>query len=70
MDLDAINALEELALGACLVLAPAALLAFGARHGHRILAAAPSLVSFFLFSFAFAHLHLASAKGLGACQWA
>jgi len=70
MDLDAISALEELALGACLLLAPAALLAFGTRHGRRILAAAPGLLSFSLFSFAFAHLHLASASASKPVQWA
>ncbi len=70
MDFDAISALEELALGAFLLLAPAAVLAFCARHGRRLLAAAPGLLSFSLFCFAFAHLHLASASASESIQWA
>jgi hypothetical protein len=60
MDLGAVSALDELILGACLLLIPASLLALGAREGRRLLAAAPGVLSFILFSLAFAHLHLAS----------
>lgn len=75
MDLDTIHGLEELALGAALLLLPVPVLALGAREGRKLLAAAPGVVSFALFVLAFAQLHLArreasdllqSAYGIGA----
>ncbi len=70
MDIDAISALDELLLGAVLLLPGAALLACFARHGRRTLVAAPGLLSFFLFFLAFAHLHLASARASEFTTWA
>ena len=70
MSFDAINALDELLLGALLLIPPAVFLAFFARRGHRTLVAAPGLLSFALFSLAFAHLHLADASASEFTQWA
>lgn len=70
MDLDAISALEELLLGACLLLVPAPLLALAARPGRRLLAAAPGILGFALFVAAFAHLHLADGAAPATLQMA
>ncbi|KAF1710665.1 hypothetical protein CSC70_08430 [Pseudoxanthomonas kalamensis DSM 18571] len=70
MDFDAISALDELLLGACLLLLPAVFLAFFAHHGRRTLVAAPGLLSFVFFSLTFAHLHLADASASEFTQWA
>jgi hypothetical protein len=68
MDLDAIHGLEELALGACLLLLPSPLLAWGAKEDRRLVAAAPGVLGFTLFTLAFAHLHLAAGEASDLAQ--
>ncbi|HVL09105.1 MAG TPA: hypothetical protein VM512_08105 [Burkholderiaceae bacterium] len=70
MDFDAISALEELLLGACLLLAPVPPLALAAREGRRLVAAAPGMLGFALFVVAFAHLHLARGEAPDILQMA